>query len=136
MKKIFLFSFFLIISVSRAQNSSDDIMQRFFVEYPTNTDKAIDVLFSENKWMQQKEGEILTLKNQLKSPQSLLGNYISYEKVREDYLGNSLKQVIYLVKHERQPLRFILVFYKINNDWSTYTFSFDDEFEEEFRALK
>jgi hypothetical protein len=137
MKKI-LFIFFTLILISnplQAQKTSDEVVAEFFRIYQINTSDAIDYAFQNNKWMEERGEEILNLKYQLFETQKLMGEYLGFEKLHEQNLGQSLKELTYVVKYERQPLRFKFHFYKARNDWEILNFYYDDNFSEEFLKL-
>ncbi len=39
----------------------------------------------------------------------------------------------YLVKYDRQPLRFIFKFYKLNDKWVLYSYALDDSLDDEIQ---
>ena len=137
MKKT-LFIFFVLILIStplQAQKTSDEVIQEFFRIYQINTSDAIDFAFQNNKWMEERGEDILNLKYQLFETQKLMGEYLGFEKLHEQSLGQSLRELTYVVKYERQPLRFKFHFYKAKNDWEILNFYYDDNFSEEFLKL-
>lgn len=133
MNKIFiLISFFLIANTGHAQSSIDDFVTNFFNKYSHNTDEAIDYLFSSNIWLGGKTDEIHKIKFQLNETKGLLGEYYGFEKLSEKSLGQSQKKIVYSVNYDRQPLRFILTFYKAKDQWKILNYYFDDNFKDEF----
>lgn len=134
---IFLFSLIVLTSSTiQAQKTSEEVIQEFFQTYKINSSDAIDIAFQHNKWMQEQEKEIFNLKYQLGETIKLLGEYLGYEKIEEISLGESLKKLTFIVKYERQPLRFILNLYKPKNDWGIQDLYFDGVFAENFNKVK
>ena len=117
-------------STISAQNTSESIVENFFNVYKNNSSDAIDYLFQDNKWMEDKFEELLNLKSQLFENQKLLGEFCGYEKITEQNAGKDYKQLVYLVKYERQPIRFIFELYKPKEKWIVLNFSYD--FDSEF----
>lgn len=126
---------FLICAFSSsisAQNTPESIVENFFNVYKNNSSDAVDELFQDNKWMEDQFEELLNLKSQLFENQKLLGEFCGYEKIAEQNAGKDYKQLIYLVKYERQPIRFIFELYKPKEKWIVLNFSYDFNFESEF----
>ncbi|SRR5690625_125966 len=119
-------------STISAQNTSESIVENFFNVYKNNSSDAIDYLFQDNKWMEDKFEELLNLKSQLFENQKLLGEFCGYEKITEQNAGKDYKQLVYLVKYERQPIRFIFELYKPKEKWIVLNFSYDFNFDSEF----
>lgn len=86
--------------------------------------------------MEEQFEDMLNLKYQLHETQKLLGEFRGFEKISEQQLGGSLKQVICMVKYDRQPFRFKFHFYKPKEEWVALNFYFDDDFSEEFETHK
>ena len=112
-------------STISAQNTSESIVENFFNVYKNNSSDAIDYLFQDNKWMEDKFEELLNLKSQLFENQKLLGEFCGYEKITEQNAGKDYKQLVYLVKYERQPIRFIFELYNPKEKWIVLNFSYD-----------
>lgn len=93
-------------------------------------DEAFDMLFSTNKYFTG-DSVIVGLKIQLKNAISQLGDYHGYECVTTRHFGADYVLYSYIVKYERQPLRFTFVFYRPNNSWQIQNFKFDVNFDEE-----
>lgn len=132
MKKTILL-FILGISFSLNAQTSDEIIKDFFVKYQENSDSAIDYLFGSNKYMSGQTDAVYNIKFKLRENQALLGKFIGYEKLSESNLGQSQKRIVISANYERQPIRFILIFYKPEDKWIAHNFYFDDDFTEEFQ---
>lgn len=129
MKKIILLSLALLLTYSvQAQKTPEQQVTEFFETYETQSDEAIQTLLS-NKWISESDvNELLTLHS---NAMANLGKYYGFEKIAEKKTANSLIFYYYLVKYERQPIRFIIKFYKPDKEWLAYSFFYDDNLEED-----
>lgn len=114
-----------------SQAEVEGIVESFFDKYEQSNSDAIDYLFSTNEWMEGNKDGINQIKIQLRNFLELVGEYHGYEKVSEILKGESLTQLTYFVKYDRQPIRFIFVFYNPNNEWRIQNFLFDDKILED-----
>lgn len=89
-----------------AQNTETEITVKFFELYKRDPVKAVDYAFSTNKWMERNKDGVDNLKNQLTNTLGLIGDYYGYELITEERVGDNLKYVSYLLRYDRQPLRF------------------------------
>ncbi|EYC52827.1 hypothetical protein AZ34_07210 [Hylemonella gracilis str. Niagara R] len=62
------------------------------------------------------------------------GKPIGYEYVRTEKVGNSLQRLIFLARHEKAPLRWVLVFYRTEKGWVATEFKFDGDVQNLFTA--
>jgi hypothetical protein len=139
--KIALFSTMLLfVFNSFGQATNSKIIEPFFKEYKIDPIKAYENLFVGNKWMKDKKSELETIKIKLNDLVSTLGEYYGYEIITEKKAGESLILQSFLVKYERQPLRFTFLLYKPNDSWQIQNFSYDanidDELEEAAKAYR
>ncbi len=125
----------LFVTLMHAQSTTDDLTNKFIQMYEVNTDSAFDYLFGTNKWMGENKDGTEKMKFQLREYANLMGEYIGFEKLTEKSLGESLKVSVYLVKYERQPLRFIFKYYKAKNKWMLYNVKFDENIDEELDEI-
>lgn len=135
-RKIKLFTLVIIIGLScnilKAQSNSEEITTEFFNTYEKSPQKAIDYVFSTNKWMMDRNKDgIENVKNQLTNFLGLVGDYYGYEKITEKSIGESYMLVSYMIKYDRQPIRFTFVFYKPKDKWQVQNFKFDDNLDDE-----
>lgn len=92
--------------------------------------EAFDMLFSSNKYFAN-DSITRTLLIQLENATSLLGNYHGHERIARRSFGKDYFLYSYIVKYERQPLRFTFVFYRPGAMWKIQNFKFDVDFDEE-----
>lgn len=126
----------ILISFSQllhAQTTPEQYIDKFFVEFKSKgPKKAVENIYGTNKWSPKFEEAIENVKNQLASyDQELVGDYYGYEFITKKQLGESYILYSYLVKFDRQPLKFTFKFYKPNDKWILYSFKFDDSFDDE-----
>ena len=136
MKKILILTFALFtIHLSFAQKSEKEIVDRFFELYKTNTNEAVNYIYGLNKWIDLEGEAVRNVRDKLNQYKELVGTYYGEEFIYKGEFGQSFVTYIYLVKYERQPIRFTFKFYKAKDTWMTYSFSFDDNFDEEFEEI-
>jgi hypothetical protein len=132
MKKIFLISLLFCSFNVLAQNEPQNLIDEFFKLYKEkSSDAALDFIFSTNKWMDGSKDQIENVKFKLNSTLKQLGEYQGYNLITKKTLGEHLSLYTYLVRYDRQPLRFSLLFYNPNNQWRLHNFSYDDSMDEE-----
>ena len=135
-RKIKLLTFLIVIILStnilKAQSTTEEITTQFFKTYEKSPQKAVDYVFGTNKWMidRNKDG-IENVKSQLTNFLGLVGEYYGFEKITEKSVGKSFKLVSYMIKYDRQPMRFTFVFYRPNDKWQVQNFKFDDSLDNE-----
>jgi hypothetical protein len=101
----------------------DEYVTSFFNKYQKDgSNIAIDYLFETNKSLISDD-----VKTKLKAVKNVYGEFTGVEKITQKSVGNSLVLISYLVKHEKQPIRFTFVYYKAKEHWSLYKFQLDEE---------
>ena len=133
--------FCLSLLFSSAQTSIDEITTEFFSLYSKSPQKAIYYAFSSNKWMMdRKKDAVESIKRKVAGDIELLGKYYGYEKITSKSIGDSFVLVSFMVKYDRQPIRFTFVFYMPDNKWQLQNFKYDvaldEELEEAARAYR
>lgn len=136
--KIKLSAIFLMMTLSisslHAQTSIQEITQTFFRKYEQSPEEATSYAFGTNQWIADKnKAGIESVKNKLMNAIKLVGNYNGYEKITEKGIGKSYKLISYLIKYDRQPIRFTFLFYKPKDTWRVQNFRFDDDLSDELR---
>lgn len=135
-KKIKLLTLLILTVIStnilKAQSTTEEITSEFFKTYDKSPQKAVDYVFGTNKWMidRNKDG-IENVKSQLTNFLGLVGDYYGYEKITEKSVGKSFRLISYMIKYDRQPMRFTFVFYKPKDKWQVQNFQFDDNLDDE-----
>ncbi|WP_373493617.1 hypothetical protein [Aquiflexum sp.] len=127
-------SFLVLFSTNelKAQSTVKEITDEFFITYEESPQNAVDFIFSTNKWMMERNKDgIENVKTQLQSFLGLVGDYYGYEKITEKSIGESFKLISYMMRYDRQPVRFTLVFYKPKDKWQVQNFKYDDNLDAE-----
>ncbi|WP_456422960.1 hypothetical protein [Lutibacter sp.] len=134
MKKLL---FVLLISISGnsfAQSSPQDIINDFFATYEKDAGKAIKELYETNKWTERIKDDIDKIIRTVNGfTESYMGKYYGYEIITKKKFAESFELYSYMVKYDRQPIRFIFKFYKPNNKWVLYSYALDDSLDAEIQ---
>lgn len=118
-----------------AQDEPQKIINEFFKLYKDkNSDVALDFLFGTNKWMNDSKDQIENVKFKINSTVvKSMGEYYGYELLTTKTVGEKLIFYTYLVKYDRQPIRFSFLLYNPNGQWRLQNFSFDDAFKDDLQ---
>ncbi len=131
-RKYLLIQILLIIFCSNiyAQETPDQFIDAFFETYQTGaTDKAFDDLFATNTFISKED--VNTIKDKVNQYKEVIGEYHGFGLLIQKKIGEFIQINSYMLKYDRQPLRFILTFYKPDADWKIYNFRLSDDFVEE-----
>ena len=122
-----LFSFSIF-----GQESPEKIIETFFKEYEKSPSKAVENIYGTNKWTARVRDGIETMKNEVnKYTEDYMGQYYGYELITKKKLSESFILYSYMVRYDRQPLRFIFKLYKPNDQWKLFAFKIDGELDDE-----
>ena len=132
MKKILLLIVVLSNMSMRGQQSPQTIAEDFFIKYEKSTSEAINYIFSTNHYFskQQTTDFIKKVNDGLRA----LGDYCGNELIQKENIGSSFILFNYLVKYERQPVKFSFIFYKPKDTWLLYNFNFNAELDIELQS--
>jgi hypothetical protein len=127
--------------VSFGQGTPQEISNKFFATYKLgDTDKAIEYLFSNTPYAKDISDAIEDVKRQLKKTAGQIGKFYGADLLTSKTAGRNLIMLTYLVRHDREPLVFNIMFYKPNEKWQMQNFkygnSIDDELEEASKAYR
>lgn len=115
-----------------AQNDPQKIIDEFFTLYKNKgSDTSLDYLFGTNKWMDNSKDQIEGVKLKLNGTLKQLGNYYGYDLITKKSLGDRYWLYTFMIRYDRQPVRFSLLLYKPNEEWRLMNFSFDDNMDDE-----
>ncbi len=122
-------SFIVLLVISACSNDQPDIiMVTFFDKYENESiDSAIDYLFSTNKWMADSKDEVNQIKTNLNESVRGLGKYYGYENISSQDINKNVKQYVFQLRYDLQPLRFKVTFYKPDNEWRVQNFQYDSK---------
>ncbi len=128
-----LLCLFLLYSAQLVAQSPEELIDKFFTEYQAQgSTVALDNLYGTNTWISKNSDAITTLKNRLAGVnEELVGKYHGKELIIKRSVGESLVLYSYMVKFDRQPVRFTFEFYKPNDEWIVFGFLFDDNLDDE-----
>lgn len=132
LKVILFLSFLNLIEnnlYSQETENQEKITLNFFKTFKTNPVKAYDDLFANSRWVQK--SDIETIKIKLKDFLSDLGEYNGYEQITTKRTGESYMLKSFLIRYDRQPIRFTFILYKPSADWKIQNFSYDTNLSEE-----
>ncbi|MBC7721204.1 MAG: hypothetical protein H7068_04220 [Pedobacter sp.] len=128
---ILILSLFLV-KASVAQSTPQDITRKFFALYKGgDSDKAIDYLFSSNPYSKDIAEGIEDVKRQLKKLVGQIGNYYESDLLATKTAGANVIMYTFLVRHDKQPLTFSIMFYKPNEKWQMQNFKYQNNTSEE-----
>jgi hypothetical protein len=129
-----LFSLLLVMTISaaQAQDNPEAMIENFFSMYEKDgAIKALDSLYSSNPWIARNQDAVENLKSSLSAINTLVGDYYGYEYINHRSVGDSFILYSYMVRYDRQPIRFQFQFYKPHNEWRIFSFSYDEELDDE-----
>ncbi|UZR94260.1 hypothetical protein [Chondrinema litorale] len=99
-----------------------------------NLKKAVDYIFSTNKWISEESQEgIDNVKDKLENFLGLVGEYYGYDLITKKNVGENYELWSYIIKYDRQPLRFTFVLYRPKDKWQLQNFQFDDNLGDELK---
>ena len=134
MKKLLII---LLISASTtvmAQSSPQDLIDDFFATYEKDAGKAIKELYATNTWTERVKDDIDKIIGTVNGfTESYVGNYYGYEIITKKKFAESFELHSYMIKYDRQPIRFIFKFYKPNDKWVLFSFALDDSLDSEIQ---
>ncbi len=117
-------------SDAKTEPEVQKIVDNFFSKYKDSSPSdAIDYIFGTNKSFMPEQ--IAELKNKLTTTTLAVGAFNGTEQITIKRTSPSLVFYSYLVKHDKQPLRFTFIFYKPKEQWILYKFKFDDQVDTE-----
>ena len=115
-----------------AQQAPQQMIDTFFAAYKKDAGKAVKLLYETNPWTERIKDDIENIANKVNGfTLDYVGKYYGAELITSKKFSESFELYSYLVKYDRQPLRFTFKFYKPNDKWVLYAFQFDDEFSTE-----
>jgi len=132
MKKIILTTLTLALATFSHSKEPKEIIDTFFSHFPESMmNEAVDGVFASNPWMNRQEDQKTNFKTNLGSLEGLVGTYFGVDYVAEKRMGDNLIGYTYIARYDRQPVRFEFVFYKPNEEWLVYSFTYDDQVDED-----
>ncbi|WJJ95216.1 hypothetical protein [Algibacter luteus] len=134
MKIVFFILMFSATGILFAQSSPQSLINDFFETYEKDAGKAVKDLYSTNIWTERIKDDIDKIIGTVNGfTESYMGKYYGYELITFKKFAESFILYSYLVKYDRQPLRFIFKFYKPNDKWVLYSYALDDSLDDEIQ---
>ncbi len=133
-KLIFCASMMLLlgIPVLSAQEKPEDVTAQFFNLYENkSSDEAVDYVFATNKWLNSDKTAIDAIKVQLKKGISIIGQYYGYELIEKKVLTENYVMLSYMLRYDRQPIKFMFILYRPNEKWQIQNLKFDDRLDDD-----
>lgn len=118
-----------------ATEYKNEISEFFALYKEGQIDKAVDSIYRTNSYVSSIPDQIKSVKNQLSSLAGLVGELHHISHVHTYDVGGTFVHVTYLLTYDRQPIRFEFQFFKVKSGWRVYAFSFDDNMDDEIKAL-
>jgi hypothetical protein len=132
MKKLILLGLVFLTMNGFAQQVPQQIIDNFFLAYKKDAGKAVKELYKTNVWTERIKDDIENVANKLNGfTLDYVGKYHGYELITTKKFSESFELYSYLIKYDRQPIRFTFKFYRPNDTWVLYSFQFDDSFSQE-----
>lgn len=130
----FLSAPLLLPVIMTAQSSPEEIISRFFQDFEQKgPSEALDALYATNPWISRNADAVENLKTQLEGlTEDYVGQNHGYEQILSRKLTEHFRLVSFLVRYDRQPIRFTFQFYRPADQWRVHSFQFDARIEEEF----
>ena len=116
---------------AQPQGTPAEISKKFFDIYVSKPMDAIDFIFSGEKPTKDLKDGITAIKKNLNATINIDGGFNGYELITEKNVGGSLKLMSYMAKYDKQPIRFVFIYYKPKDTWKVYTFEFNTSLDEE-----
>lgn len=103
-------------------------IDKFFELYKADkVDEAVDSIYSTNEYVSAIPDQIKNVKTKLSALNGLVGKVHHIGLLDTFLVGDSFVYVTYLVTYDRQPIRYEFQFFKVNDGWRVFSFSFDDD---------
>lgn len=114
------FSFF-------GQDAPEKTIEKFFKTYSKDNGAALDTIFSSNKYFSKET--TIELSKKLGELVAVIGEYCGEELIQKQIASKDFVLYNYIVKYERQPIKFTFIFYKPKESWVLYNFNFENNLE-------
>lgn len=132
-----IFLSFMLFGCNRSDSSltgksltPEKMNEHFFSLYESKSPKdALDFIFSTNPWIEETQAQVVA--NNLTGFTKLLGSYQDRDAITKNSIGQNYLLYTFLVKYDRQPMRFTFIYYKPKDKWQLQEFKYDDNFQSE-----
>ncbi|MFS4418507.1 hypothetical protein [Maribacter sp. 2307ULW6-5] len=119
----------------QAQDTTEDITQRFFELYKTSYEEAVNYAYGTNPTLMERDRSGYdTLMSILNSNVPMMGEYSGYELISEKSLAGRVKNISYLLKYSLVPVRLRFTLAKNDEKWKLFAMTIDaNDLEEELQ---
>lgn len=133
MKTLYLLFVGVVLSqFTYGQSNPEELIMSFFKEYQKNPTKAVGDIYGTNPWISRNKDAVESVKNEVNRYNTdFVGKYYGYEPITRKQFSESFVLFSYMVKYERQPMRFMFKFYKPSTKWVLYEFKIDSDLDNE-----
>jgi hypothetical protein len=130
---VFIAAAFLMITCHCcAQQSSDDLVSRFFQLYKAQgSDSAMQFIFHTTPYVDSSSDDINNLRALLRKTIRQEGTYRGYDLLTKKFAGPDVVIFVLLAKYDREPLTFRITLYRPVDKWQILTFTFNDKISDE-----
>ncbi len=119
-------------NLTSAQEKPEDITDHFFQLFQEQgSDAAVDYFFSTNKWLTNDKTSQENIKIQLKKGIAMLGQYYGYELIEKIVYTENYIMFNYMLKYDRQPIKFTFILYRPNKTWQIQNLKLDEKLEDD-----
>lgn len=132
MKKTLFILAILICTRAKSQEMPETITNNFFKLYENNVTDAVSYVFSTNHYFTKPQ--VIEITKKLNDVIKIVGEFYGYEPIQKESIGNNFILLNYIIKYERQPIKFSFVLYKPKDKWILYNFNFNSELDEELQS--
>ncbi len=124
-----------VISANGMAQNPAALVDEFFKEFVSEgSSQALDNLYATNPWMERNQDAVTNLKSKLEGlNEDFVGKFHGYDLIAEKSFGDRYVLLSYLVRYDRQPIRFIFQFYRPDKEWRAYGFQYDGDFNDEIK---
>lgn len=133
MKKLMLMGAISLLALtSQAQSNPEELIHTFFQEYAKSPAKAVENIYATNPWNSRIKDGIESVKTEVnRYTVDYVGPYYGHELITKKQLSESFLLYSYMIKYDRQPMRFIFILYKPKDKWSLFSFKIDSDLDDE-----
>jgi hypothetical protein len=129
--KLIIIFFLFLTTISRSQ-TPESLIDKFFKDYAVSPSKAIDDIYNTNVWTKNSKEGIENMKREIASyTLDYMGKYYGKELITKQKCTESFELHYYMVKYDRQPMKFVFEFYKPNNKWMLYSLMINADLDED-----
>jgi hypothetical protein len=128
------------ITALSAQRAPDEMAAVFFEDFRKDKGQAIKNIYDTSPWMARATDAIQNLVSEVdKLTPEYVGKLYGHSLICRKELADCFVLQSYLLRFDRQPIRFTFEFYKPDKEWMLFSLAFDvnidDEIEEAAKAF-